>query len=546
MDAAQTLVGSGSAAPSPPIRASGPAGDRAALATFVALLVVAFPLILFGLGRQRWFFQDEWDFLVTRHASSVHDLLRPHNEHWSTLPVLVYRGLWAVFGLHSYRPYQAVVVALHLTAVALLRVVMRRSGVNGWVATVTAAALILFGAGQENIVWAFQMGFVGALVFGLVQLLLADHEGRWDRRDWLGLAAGAAALMCSGIGVTMVVVVGVAALIRRGWRVAAAHTAPLAALYLAWFVAERPGVGSNPTHQGLPYVLGQIVRFVIDGVAGSFRSLGYFPVVGIALAAVLVGGLVVAGRREGRELAQRAAGPLGLLVGVVVLLAISGWGRWQFGPTYADQSRYLYLTVAMLLPALAVAVDALGRRWLVAVPLALALVAIGVPGNVAMFGNGRVVGPQFDAQRQTMLGLAASPLARQVPPGVKPDPFTSFDVTIGWLLKARQDGKLGDPGPIPQSVSSQFPVRLGLQLVLLPYVPKACTRTSGPVVMSPPKGKVLVLSGDRAKISAWSHGTWSPPVTYNVAAGHLFVVELAGLRLRLAPGRVGRDLLICR
>ncbi len=65
----------------------------------------------------------------------IGDLLRPHNEHISVLPILVYRALWHLFGLHSYDPYQLCVIALHLTAAVLLRAVMRRSGVNPWIAT---------------------------------------------------------------------------------------------------------------------------------------------------------------------------------------------------------------------------------------------------------------------------------------------------------------------------------------------------------------------------------------------------------------------------
>ena len=49
---------------------------------------------------------------------------------------------------------------------------------------------MFFGAGAENILVVFQITFVGALVFGLVQLLLADHDGPIDRRDWFGLLAG--------------------------------------------------------------------------------------------------------------------------------------------------------------------------------------------------------------------------------------------------------------------------------------------------------------------------------------------------------------------
>ena len=63
-----------------------------------------------------------------------------------------------------------------------------------------AAGLFLFlGSGYQNIVWAFQIGFVGSLVFGLAHLLLIDHDGGFDRRDALGLAFGLAGLMCSGV-----------------------------------------------------------------------------------------------------------------------------------------------------------------------------------------------------------------------------------------------------------------------------------------------------------------------------------------------------------
>ena len=65
-------------------------------------------------------------------------------------------------------------------------------------------------------------------MFGLVQLLLADHEGPIDRRDWLALLAGLAALMCSGVAIAMVLVVGIAMLLRRGWRIALLQTVPLA------------------------------------------------------------------------------------------------------------------------------------------------------------------------------------------------------------------------------------------------------------------------------------------------------------------------------
>ena len=48
--------------------------------------------------------RDERDFLSDRNVMSPHDLPRPDNGHWLTLPTLVYRLLWRTVGLNSYKP----------------------------------------------------------------------------------------------------------------------------------------------------------------------------------------------------------------------------------------------------------------------------------------------------------------------------------------------------------------------------------------------------------------------------------------------------------
>ena len=72
--------------------------------TFVAIVAAAFLLYML-LARDQWFFQDDWDFIANRDGGSFRDLMRPHNVHWSTLPIVVYRGLFQIFGLNTYRPY---------------------------------------------------------------------------------------------------------------------------------------------------------------------------------------------------------------------------------------------------------------------------------------------------------------------------------------------------------------------------------------------------------------------------------------------------------
>ena len=216
---------------------SAAASDKHARPAFIAFIGAELVALVFymSVSRPMWFYLDEWDFLANRTGGNLGDLFRAHNEHWVTLPILVYRGMWWAVGLRSYRPYQLIIVLMHLGAAYLVRVIMRRVGVRPWTATIVACVLVFFGAGYQNIILPFQMTLVGSLVFGFVHLLLATHDGPLDRRDYWGLAAGLAALMCSGVGVSMVIAVGAAVLLARGWRLALLHTVPLAAAYAVWY-----------------------------------------------------------------------------------------------------------------------------------------------------------------------------------------------------------------------------------------------------------------------------------------------------------------------
>ena len=59
-----------------------------------APVVVAVLAVVVSVGgyvrvaRRLWFVGDDWDFLLARGAS-FHDLMRPHNEHWSAVPLVV-------------------------------------------------------------------------------------------------------------------------------------------------------------------------------------------------------------------------------------------------------------------------------------------------------------------------------------------------------------------------------------------------------------------------------------------------------------------------
>ena len=415
-------------------------GVDVATLVFFAVLVVALVLFLV-FGRAQWFFLDDWDFLADRNAHGLDDLFRPHNEHLSTLPILVYRALWRVFGLRTYVPYQLLAILLHLTTAALIRVVMRRAGVNPWIATAAASLFALYGAGDRDILSAFQMTWGASLVLGLTHLILADHDGPIVRRDVVGLVAGFAGMLCSGVAVTMILVVGLSTLVRRGWRAAVFHTAPLGVLYLGWWFAFARDRYSQA--RGSP---GDVLRFVWIGLRTTFREMGQLPGVGLALGVVLVTGLVVAWRALAwNDFRRRAAAPAALLVGAVVSLAVAGVGRVAFfGPDFARQSRYLHVAAALCLPAIAVAVDALLRRWRAVGVVAAALVVVGIPGNVDLIVDYETRWQCCLGQKDLILALPQSPLPVL--------PRAVFGRCPSWREKSRSIGCSAAFGPVEYPV----------------------------------------------------------------------------------------------
>jgi len=416
---------------------------RAAAVTFGVVEVVGFIVYVIA-ARRIWFFRDDWDFLAGR-SLNVSDLLRQHGGHLVALPLVVFRGLYFVVGLRSYLPYQLLAIGLHLTAAALLRAVMRRSGVNPWIATVAASAFVLFGTASQDILWAFQIAFTGPLVLGLVQLLLADHDGPIDRRDWIGIIAGAGALLCSGVGVTMVGMVGLAALVKRGWRPALFHTAPLGVLYAAWWLHYARNAGATVTDVSV------LADWVRTGITGAFDALGQVPFVGWAIAAMLVMGLVLAWRQyDWSERRRLGALPGSMLVGAFAFILISGVNRAWVGTRFASSSRYLHIVVALLLPSLAVAADALVRKSRGFIPLVLALFLVGVPGNLASINDNFFGAAYFAGYRQMVRSLPRMALAARVPADVRPDLVNGPWITVGWLRDGARSGRIpGTRAPTP-------------------------------------------------------------------------------------------------
>ena len=81
----------------------------------------------------------------------------------------------------------------------------------------------------------------------------------------------------------------------------------------------------------------------------------------------------------------------------------------------AHADRYVYMGAAFLLPALAVAIDALWRRWAPAALIGLGLLLVAVPGNMSVFGTSVFGSGFFREEKYVLTEVVRMPLAREVP-----------------------------------------------------------------------------------------------------------------------------------
>jgi hypothetical protein len=420
-----------------------PVRQRALLLHGISL-AIALPLLLW-IDRHQWFSGDEWDFLVRRGVLGHHELglLDPHNEHWSTFAVLIYRALFSVFGVRTYTPYLLVLILAHLLAAHLLWRLMMRYGVDWLVATGAAAAFMVLGAGWENLINAFQITFIVPLVLGLAALLIAADHGPFQRRDAWASFVLVLALPFSGVSLTMAFVVALATLLRRGWRPAALIVAAPAAVYLLWYL----GWGHNATaieQESLSVSLQKAPEFVWRGLVGAVDAVTGLAGVGPVLLVLLTIWIVRANRTP------REPWPpvLALFVGAPIFLFLIDIRRSGLGPDAAAAPRYAYAVLALLLPAAALAATALlAHRRLRVVLIVAATALLCVVGVSDLNDQARIYTP-FKQENERRI-IAAADLARTDARLLSDQPAPEFspELRVDRLRALARDGDLpGDVG----------------------------------------------------------------------------------------------------
>jgi hypothetical protein len=247
-------------------------------------------------------------------------------------------------------------------------------------------------------------------------------------------------MMCSGVAITMLGVVALVALLRRGWRVALAIAALPAAAYAWWYAAygsKAPDV-TTLSYRTVP-------GFVWDGLTDALGDVVRLRGLGVVIVLASLAWLVC--QLAHRPIPPRLMFPAVLALGAVVSLALTGWRRGTI--TEPSLSRYAYITVVLVLPLVAAALDWLVRwlaraRFATVVPIVTgAVLVVIVVAQVRMFDN--YVDTIEGAKRvEKAAFLTTALLVRQGHQLLNDRPMFVFEpqVTAEKIAAMDRDGKL--------------------------------------------------------------------------------------------------------
>jgi hypothetical protein len=310
---------------------------RAPWIALAALMVVGFVLIMHA-GRETTFYLDDWPALFSRQDWTWLNLVRPHIDHLQLFPFLVLKTMWSTVGLHDYWVYRAVLAVLDLLTGLLLFLYGRRR-IGPWPSLALAACLVLMAPSWFNLLYAFQINFVGAMAAGLGALLLLDRETR--RSDIGACVLLLVAIGSNGVGLPIIFAVVIDLVLRRGSRRRLWVPGIPLALYALWRLEYGHYAPTHPNHETVWRALQEFPRWVFDALDDTAAAAVGFPLeYGAAIALAFIGLAAFALSRPGRlssspRLAALAALPL-------LFWLITAIGRVNEVATQPDENRFLY------------------------------------------------------------------------------------------------------------------------------------------------------------------------------------------------------------
>ena len=410
--------------------------SAAAIATVVWLI---------SLGHGLTFYYDEWDFVQAAASTSYwHEVIQPHNGHPSMVPYTIYWVLLHTAGLRSYLPYRGVLVFLDVGCGLLLFMLLRRK-VHPLTAGAASAVLMLLGPAWQDLLWPFQIGFIGSVAGGLGALVLLDRERRWSDIGAMGCLV--VAVGSSGVGVAFVTGIAVELLWRRrNWRRLWVPAVPLA-LFVTWYEVMGDSQVSTLSPSGMVSTAAHSTAATIGAAVGRGTNIGV--VLGTVLGLLCIAGFFRNPRHAGR-LAMA-------ITGLFAFWILTDVAR---GASTGTQSRYFYPAAAFVLiavgelPSLIVGTEPRHgarskRSWTRKFGWILACGVVAYAGLAIWWNSGSLIEGDNglrSVSTNVRAELGAVVLAANaLPADFKPDHTLMPQVVVGPFLRAvRAFGSSGD------------------------------------------------------------------------------------------------------
>jgi hypothetical protein len=482
--------------------------------------MLGFGVLLMVLSRHLGFFQDEYFWILHRRGWNADAFLEAHNGHISIVPVTIYKLLFVTVGLGHTWPYRLILVALHLLCVGLVYVLARRHA-GRWIALIPAFLLLGLGAGGEDLLWAFQIGFLGSLAAGLGALLCLERHGRHS-----DLAAGVlVGLSVSSSSVGLAVAAAVLAelvALRAPWRRLRIVLVPLA-LYGLWYLRYGTGEALLSNVPKIPAVDLETGSYGFAGFAGLPEAYGQ-----ILLAGAIA--YLVTRVWRGRPLPART---LAGIAGALAFWTLITLTRAQYDQPGA--SRYVYPSAVFIL------IGAIGvlrwrrfsaRAWAV---FALIVAAAGLSNVQPLIGYARDR-TQVDTEVRDELG-AAQMVGSAGAPSFLPDPHHLPFLALGEYLAAVR--ALGSPAFTPQQIMSEPEddreladnVIMGAESIPLVQPSAQALHAATPIAIRHDSGLTVAhtaIAGTPAGCTQLTPGAAAGFATVLVPPGHSLYMSLAG------------------
>ena len=337
----------------------------------IASLLVG--IYLFSLTAHNTFTFDEWMFFTDRREFSFHALVSGHNGHLSIVPAFTYILSFKIFGYDHYEVFRLLAVIVHL-AVVLLAVDRIRRRHGWWIAATIGLALALMGGGGENILWGFQIGFMGGLLFFLISLRCYERSLETIKFTWplLTMIAVCLSVGSAGTGIASILVLFFLTIRTPQWKRLWWVSIVPGVTYAAWYLRYAGSDNTSSAIRAIP-------AFVTNSASYSMSEIfGVDHIWGLLMIGALIAYFIHLVNTH-----KISRNSLSIPVFVLFFWFATAYGRALLG--HPESSRYLYVGVIGIL--LSLSENVTSNQWTSSKSTKIVKVVVSILSVLAIWGS---------------------------------------------------------------------------------------------------------------------------------------------------------------